>query len=235
MKSVITAENISKSFGKIEVIKSISAKIYENEIVAIIGPNGSGKTTTIELLLGILPPTKGTINIHSDYENSIGAQLQDTPIFPELTVDENLVIFLSFHGIKQTKAQRSDTLKRFNLEEHVHRIATKLSGGQQKKLAIALATAHDPKLIILDEPSSALDPKAKHEIISLIKYLSKKGKTVVFTSHDMSEVESLADKVIFIKDGRVKAHDYVAKLLSEYHLRSLEELYLNIVNDEVKL
>lgn len=233
MNTVITAENISKSYGKTEVIKNISTNIYENEIVAIIGPNGSGKTTTIELLLGILSPTKGNIDIHGHYKNDIGAQLQDTPMFPELTVDENLQIFLSFYGVKQTKAQRIDTLKKFNLEAQAHKAATKMSGGQQKKLAIALAIAHDPKLIILDEPSSALDPQAKNEMISLIKSLRNKKRTVVFSSHDMSEVELLADRVLFIKDGHKKLDDSVADLLNEYHVRNLDELYLKFVNDEV--
>ncbi|WP_107839831.1 ABC transporter ATP-binding protein [Metasolibacillus meyeri] len=234
MKTIITVENISKSYRKKQVIKNLSTTIYENEIIAIIGPNGAGKTTLIELLLGIRQPDKGRVGIHEMYKKKIGAQLQDTPIFPELTVDENLRIFLAFYGVEQTKEQRFNILKSFNLDEHAHKVTTKLSGGQQKKLAIAIATAHNPKIIVLDEPSAALDPKARNEMMALIKELKQKGKTIIFSSHDMQEVQELADRVLLIKDFQKQFDDSIANLLNDYDVKSLEELYLKFANEEVR-
>jgi ABC-2 type transport system ATP-binding protein len=160
-------------------------------------------------------------------------QLQSTPFFRGLTVSENLKLFANFYGVHLSKQQVSELLARCGLTEVARTEASRLSGGQQKRLAIALTLSHQPRLIFLDEPTAALDPRARHEIRELIRSLATVGTTIVFTSHDMEEVGKLADRVVLVVEGRVCAEGKPADLLTEYNVESLEELYLKLTNEEI--
>ena len=162
----------------------------------------------------------------------IGVQLQTTPFFRGLTVAENLMLFANFYGVHLDKQQVQDILAQCGLVGVTRIEAAKLSGGQQKRLAIALTLAHQPRLIFLDEPTAALDPSARREIRNLIRTLATNGTSIVFTSHDMEEVGKLADRIVLIVSGRVRAEGTFANLLSIYDVRSLEELYLKLTQEE---
>src|SRR5690606_28587003 len=144
--------------------------VFPGEILAVIGPNGAGKSTTLEMLLGVRTPDSGRVTYWTkNPRKEIGVQVQDTPFFPGLTTAENLRLFASFYGVRLTRERLSAILAECNLEDAANTEAARLSGGQQKRLAIAAALVHSPKVVFLDEPTAALDPIARREIRSLIR------------------------------------------------------------------
>jgi ABC-2 type transport system ATP-binding protein len=229
MQHLIEAEGLMKKYGERIVINGVNFSVSPGEVVAIIGPNGAGKSTLIDLVLGLRDPDEGKVVYWAaDYRKHIGVQLQSTPFFPELTVLENLRLFASLYGIRLSTEQLEEVLEKCRLREVSRVYASRLSGGQQKRLAIAVTVIHQPKLIFLDEPTAALDPRARSEIRSLIGDLARAGTAVVFTSHDMEEVSKLAHRVIFISHGRILAEGSPDELLRKFGSESLEALYLQL-------
>jgi ABC-2 type transport system ATP-binding protein len=234
MNTLLEARNLVKRYGNRVVVKDIDLIVSPGEVVALIGPNGAGKSTTLEMVLGLRIPDSGEVVFWcKDPLREIGVQLQSIPFFRGLTVAENLTLFANFYGVHLSKQEVTQLLERCGLAEVARTEAARLSGGQQKRLAIALTLSHQPRLIFLDEPTAALDPRARHEIRELIRSLAAAGTTIVFTSHDMEEVGKLADRVVLIVEGRVSAEGKPAHLLAEYHVGSLDELYLNLTNEEI--
>jgi ABC-2 type transport system ATP-binding protein len=234
MNNLIEARNLVKRYGDRVVVNDIDLIVSSGEVVALIGPNGAGKSTTLEMVLGLRMPDSGEVVFWcKDPLRQLGVQLQSTPFFRGLTVAENLTLFANFYGVHLSKQEVTELLERCGLTEVARTEASKLSGDQQKRLAIALTLSHQPRLIFLDEPTAALDPRARHEIRELIRSLANTGTTIVFTSHDMEEVGKLADRIVLVVEGRVRAEGKPANLLAEYHVDSLEELYLNLTNEEI--
>jgi ABC-2 type transport system ATP-binding protein len=233
MKNLLEAQHLVKRYGDRVVVKDIDLIVAPGEVVGLIGPNGAGKSTTLEMVLGLRSPDSGEVVFWcKDPRRQIGVQLQTTPFFRGLTVAENLTLFANFYGIQLTKQQVVDLLARCGLTEVARTEAARLSGGQQKRLAIALTLAHQPRLIFLDEPTAALDPRARREIRELIRSLAAAGSAIVFTSHDMEEVGKLTDRVVLIVEGLVRAEGKPVDLLDKYHVGSLEELYLKLTDEE---
>ena len=200
----IQAIDVEKCYNRRKIVKGISLDIKQNEILAIIGPNGAGKSTTVEMLIGLRNADAGNINYWSDaYKEKMGVQLQTSPFFVGLNAFENLKLFAAFYKHKLTDEQVNNVLKMCGLYNSRKIDTSKLSGGQQKRLAISIALIHNPQLIFLDEPTAALDPLARQEIHELMRGLLSQGKTVVFTSHDMDEVEKLATRIIMIDQGEI--------------------------------
>jgi ABC-2 type transport system ATP-binding protein len=211
----------------------VSLDVSPGEIVALIGPNGAGKTTTLEVILGLRAADGGQIKFwRDDPRREIGIQLQATPFFRGLTASENLRLFASFYRVRLAQSQIVAILERCGLAGAASTEAAKLSGGQQKRLAIALALAHNPRLLFLDEPTAALDPRGRHDIRALIHSLAATGAAVVFTSHDMEEVAKLADRVVLIAGGRVRADGTPTDLLAHFGAASLEDLYLELTAEK---
>lgn len=226
---LIQARNLQKSYNKRSIVKGINLDVHSNEILAVIGPNGAGKSTTLEMLIGLRKSDGGKINYWmKSYKEKIGVQLQSAPFFVGLNAFENLMLFASFYKRKLTEEQVNQVLKMCGLYESRKTDASKLSGGQQKRLAISIALIHNPELIFLDEPTAALDPRARQEIHELIRVLHQQGKTIVFTSHDMDEVEKLATRIIMIDQGEIIAQGEPEKLCETYNVSGLEELYLQL-------
>jgi ABC-2 type transport system ATP-binding protein len=229
MNNLLEVRGLVKRYGQHEVVKGIDLVVAPGEIVGVIGPNGAGKSTTLEMILGLRIPDQGSVTFSfSNPRQQIGVQLQTTPFFRGLTTSENLKLFANFYGIRLTSQQADRLLARAGLSAAARTEAARLSGGQQKRLAIAMTLAHHPHIIFLDEPTAALDPQARHEVRELIRSLAHEGAAIVFTSHDMEEVNKLADRVILIVDGRVRAQGTPATLLHDYNMHSLEEVYLSI-------
>lgn len=229
MTNLITAWGLSKKYGSRTVLEHVDLSIAPRERLAIIGPNGAGKSTLLDLILGLKKPDQGKVTYwrKNPYPH-IGLQLQSTPFFAGFTALENLRMFAAFYGQKPSREELMKLLKTCHLEEAAHTDAARLSGGQQKRLAIAMTLVHDPALIFLDEPTSALDPRARREIHELIMSLSDSGTAVVLTSHDMEEVYQLATRVILICSGRVLACGTPDELLTSHGLDNLEELYIQL-------
>lgn len=226
---LISAKNIEKKFNKNIILKDVSLDINKGEVIALVGPNGSGKTTLINILLGILKADKGELKINiENYKKHIGLQLQSTPFFEGYNVKDNILMFSALYDIKMSDEEIESILNKYNLNPKTP--AIKLSGGEQKKLAIMIATMQNPDLLIFDEPTASLDPRERYNIKNMILELAKNNKTILFTSHDLEEVEDIASKIVFLYKGEILEKGSKEELLNKYNFDSLEKVYLHITN-----
>lgn len=226
---LISAKNIEKKFNKNIILKNVSLDINKGEVIALVGPNGSGKTTLINILLGILKADSGELKINiEDYKKHIGLQLQSTPFFEGYNVKDNILMFSALYDIKMSDEEIESILNKYSLNSKTP--AIKLSGGEQKKLAIMIATMQNPDLLIFDEPTSSLDPRERYNIKNMILELAKNNKTILFTSHDLEEVEDIASKIVFLYKGEILEKGSKEELLKKYNFDSLEKVYLHITN-----
>lgn len=231
MIDLIQATDLHKHFKGREVVKGVSLTIKKGEIVALIGTNGAGKSTTLAMLLGMLEPDSGSvITWRADFQAHVGVQLQSTPFFEGYTTEENLALFAALYHMKLSKADIRNKLEQCHLLDVRKTPAVSLSGGQQKRLAIAVTTLHNPELIVLDEPAAGLDPRARHEIQVLIQNVAANQCTVIFSSHDMEEVARIADRLILMHEGKIVAEGAPHDLVEQYNAEHLEDLYLQLTS-----
>lgn len=229
MEILISANNIKKSFNKRLILKNVDFNINKGEVVAIVGPNGSGKTTLINILLDILKPDCGETKINIDnYKKHIGIQLQSTPFFEGYSVRDNILMFSALYDMKISDEEIENITKKYGLDQKT--LAIKLSGGEQKKLAIMIATMQNPSLLIFDEPTASLDPRERYNVKNMILELVKEDKTILFTSHDLEEVEDIASRIVFLYKGEILESGTKDELLKKYNFDSLEKVYLHITN-----
>ncbi len=212
---VIKASNIVKRYGELLALDHLSLEVKEGEILGLLGPNGSGKTTAINCILSLLEYEKGDISIFGkpmrpdayDVKQNIGVVMQNVAVFNELTVYENIDYFCGLY-VKE-KAQRKslvdEAIDFVGLNDFKKFYPKKLSGGLLRRLNIACGIAHKPKLIILDEPTVAVDPQSRNNILEGILELNRKGATVLYTSHYMEEVEQICSRVMILDKGRIIA------------------------------
>ncbi|MBO5349438.1 MAG: ABC transporter ATP-binding protein [Clostridia bacterium] len=215
MEKVIEIENLSKSYGKFKAIDDLSIYVEKGKIFGLLGPNGSGKSTTINCILSLLNFEKGSIKIFGqemkpncyDIKSKIGVVFQDVAVFDELTVYENINYFCGLYiKDKKTRAEYvEDAIKLTGLREFKKFRPKQLSGGLLRRLNIACGIAHKPELIFLDEPTVAVDPQSRNNILEGIKELNKNGATIVYTTHYMEEVEQLCNRIAILDKGKVIA------------------------------
>ncbi|KEZ50934.1 amino acid ABC transporter ATP-binding protein [Metabacillus indicus] len=214
---MIKVDNLHKSFGKLEVLKGISTHIAEKEVVAIIGPSGSGKSTFLRCMNRLEDPTSGHIYIKDqDITNpktdinkvrqNVGMVFQHFHLFPHKTVLENLTYApLTVKGTskKEAEEQGHELLKKVGLAEKAHEYPNRLSGGQKQRVAIARALAMNPEVMLFDEPTSALDPEMVKEVLEVMKNLAFSGMTMAIVTHEMGFAREVADRVLFLDEGRL--------------------------------
>ena len=241
MKNVIEVNNLTKKYKGLTAINDLSFNVYEGEILGLLGPNGSGKSTTINCILSLLKFNSGSIKIFDqkmspeayDIKKNIGVIFQDVAVFDELTVYDNIDYFCGLY-IKDKEKRRKyidDAIKLVGIEEFKKFYPKQLSGGLLRRLNIACGIAHKPKLIFLDEPTVAVDPQSRNNILDGIKKLREDGATIVYTTHYMEEVEILCDRIIIIDKGRVIAKgtsDELKKLTKTQEKISVEVLNLDV-------
>lgn len=233
--NLITAASLTKRFRNREVIRGIDLEVKAGQILALLGPNGAGKSTTIAMLMGMIRPDTGHVTYwKKDYKNRIGVQLQSTPFFEGYTAEENLKLFAALYRVTLDRHQLASKLEECKLAEAANTPANRLSLGQQKRLAIAVTTVHQPELIVLDEPTAGLDPRARHDIRQMIRSFADRQRAVLFSSHDLGEVEQIADRVVFLFQGRIVADGQPEQLLREHQASDLEGLYLQLTENEGK-
>lgn len=215
MKKVIEIKSLTKSYKQVKAIDALSLEAYEGEILGLLGPNGSGKSTTINCLLSLLNFDQGSIKIFGkemtpdayDTKAKIGVVFQDVAVFEELTVEENIDYFCGLYI--QDKATRKkyveEAMDLVGLHEFTKFKPKQLSGGLLRRLNIACGIAHKPSLIILDEPTVAVDPQSRNHILEGIKKLNEQGATIIYTTHYMEEAEILCSRIIIIDKGKVIA------------------------------
>ena len=215
MKNIIEIRNLTKSYKNLKAIDDLSFDVREGEILGLLGPNGSGKSTTINSVLSLLNFQKGSIKIFGkemspdayDIKAKIGVIFQEVAVFEELTVYENIDYFCGLY-INDKETRKQDVLaaiKLVGLEEFQKFYPKQLSGGLLRRLNIACGIAHKPSLIILDEPTVAVDPQSRNNILDGIKKLRDAGATIIYTTHYMEEAEILCDRIIILDKGKIIA------------------------------
>jgi ABC-2 type transport system ATP-binding protein len=205
----IVVESFRKSYGSFTAVDGIHFAVAEGEIFGLLGPNGAGKTTTLECLEGLRHPTEGTLRVMGldpaqdgrRLRDAIGVQLQTSGLPETMRVQEAMRFFCAYHGI----APRTDLLERLGLDAKLDAQYGTLSTGQQRRLALALALAHDPPVVFLDEPTAGLDVATRAELHALVRELRERGVALILATHDMAEAESLADRVAILLQGRLVA------------------------------
>ena len=212
---MIHIENLVKRYGDLVALNHLSLDIHEGEIFGLLGPNGSGKTTAINCLLSLLKYDKGTIEIFGqpmtpdNYQakQQIGIVLQNVAVFDELTVYENIDYFCGLYVSDKKKRKRlvDDAVQFAGLEDYCKMRPKKLSGGLLRRLNIACGIAHKPRLIIMDEPTVAVDPQSRNKILEGIQKLNAQGSTIIYTSHYMEEIEQICTRIAIMDHGRVIA------------------------------
>lgn len=222
MNNVISVKNLTKKYKKLTAIDNLSFDVHEGEILGLLGPNGSGKSTTINCLLSLLNFEQGTIKIFDkemtpesyDIKRNIGVIFQEVAVFEELTVYENIDYFCGLYitDKKQRAEYIEDAIKLVGLEEFKKFYPKQLSGGLLRRLNIACGIAHKPKLIFLDEPTVAVDPQSRNNILDGIKKLRDEGATILYTTHYMEEVELLCDRIIILDKGKIIAQGTTEEL-----------------------
>ena len=238
MKNVIEVKNLIKEYKEIKAVDNLSFEVHEGEILGLLGPNGSGKTTTINCLLSLLNYSSGSIKIFGkemkpdsyDIKSKIGVVFQEVAVFDELTVCENVDYFCGLYiNNKETRKKYiEDAINLVSLESFKNFYPKKLSGGLLRRLNIACGIAHKPKLIFLDEPTVAVDPQSRNNILDGIKKLRDNGATIVYTTHYMEEVEILCDRVIILDKGKILATGTTDELKE---LAKIEEKISIEIND----
>ncbi len=212
---IVKVDNLVKRYGELVAVDHLNLQVKEGEIYGLLGPNGSGKSTTINCILSLLKYDKGEIQLFGkkmtenahEIKRNIGVIMQDVAVFDELTVYENIDYFCGLY-IKN-KAERKimvqEAIEFVGLEEFTKFYPQKLSGGLLRRLNIACGIAHKPKLIILDEPTVAVDPQSRNHILTGIEELNKQGATIIYTSHYMEEVEEICSQIMIMDKGKVLA------------------------------
>jgi ABC-2 type transport system ATP-binding protein len=212
--NIIEVKELSKSYKDNKAVDNISFNVEQGRIYGILGPNGAGKSTTIKMLAGLLSQDSGTIVYEGDstiekWSKNIGLVPQNIAIYDELTAKENISFFVSLYGItgKEKEERIAQTLKFVGLEDVKDKPAKEYSGGMKRRLNIACAIVHAPKLIIMDEPTVGIDPQSRNYILESVKNLNKHGTSVIYTSHYMEEVEAICDRIIILDKGHIILND----------------------------
>ena len=233
---MITVENLYKTFGKVKVLKNLDLEINSGGIFAVLGPNGSGKTTLIKSILGMVIPEKGNIIIKGEkilkthlYRNSINYLPQIANFPSNLTIIELIQMIKDIRG---KEANEDYLIELFDLQPFLKQKLGNLSGGTRQKVNLILTFMFDSEMIILDEPTTGLDPISLIRLKSIIKEEKEKGKTILITSHIMSFVEEMSDEIVFLLDGKIHFKGKVSELKKKTNQTDLEHAIANILTTE---
>ena len=241
MKNSIEVINLSKSYKTKKAVNNISFKIDENEIVGLLGPNGCGKTTTIGMILGLLKPTSGQVLINGKNieNNKISILHKMNFISPyielpkKLTVKQNLIVYGKLYNIKNLNERINFLSEKLRLGDLLDKITGELSSGQKNRVSLAKALINDPTVLLLDEPTAALDPETADFIRTFLEKLREEKKiSVLLASHNMDEVKRLCNSVMMMKDGNIVDSGTPENLIKKYGQKNLEEVFLEIVRND---
>jgi lipooligosaccharide transport system ATP-binding protein len=235
MRSVLSVRGLRKSFGDLEVVCGVDLEVVPGECFGLLGPNGAGKTTTLKLCLGLADPDAGDIELLGEEvpkrarqaRARVGVVPQFDSLDPDFTVAENLLVFGRYFGISQREmAGRIPALLEFAglAARSAARINT-LSGGMKRRLTLARALVNDPQLIVMDEPTTGLDPQARHLIWERLRQLTQQGKTLVLTTHFMEEAERLCQRLAIMDHGRIIAQGSPRALIAEHAEAQVVEVH----------
>ncbi len=242
MTAVLRVTDLTKKYNSFTAVNRVSFEVKEGEIVSLLGPNGAGKTTTIQMLLSLVSPTSGVIevfgkNLRANREESLSRMNFSAPysLLPyNLTPREALTVFALLYGVRNYRERAASLLEEFSLMELVDKKIGQLSTGEQMRLGVAKAFVNNPRLLLLDEPTSSLDPPTARRLRARILKLIKESRgAVLWTSHNMREVETVSDRIIFLSRGRVVADDTPARLKQRFGQEDLEEIFITIAREPI--
>ncbi|MEW6749027.1 MAG: ABC transporter ATP-binding protein [Candidatus Micrarchaeota archaeon] len=239
----VEVSELAKVISEKIIVDRISFSVKEGELFGLLGANGSGKTTTFNMMAGLLKPSSGTVMVLGknlkELQKSkpeIGLITQEDSFYETLTVKENLEYFASQFGVPKAEAKEriKKLISQVRLIDKTDVLAGRLSGGMKKRLNMACSLVHDPKVVFLDEPTVGLDPVVRKGIWELIDELHKSGKTIIITSHYMDEVERLCDRVAVMFAGRIIDSGTAEELKRKYKLKQMEDVFAHLVRPVVK-
>lgn len=237
---MIEVEGVSKRFGKVEAVRSVSFSAEDGRITGLLGPNGAGKSTTLRMLYTVLRPDGGRARIGGldvvrealAVRRSMGALPHGAGLYPQLTARENIAYYGRLHGLEGAAlARRIDDITRLlDLGEFIDRRTKGFSQGQRTRVALARALVHDPQHVLLDEPTNGLDVMATRALRQLILRLREQGRCVLLSSHVMQEVAALCDRIVIIAHGQVAASGTPDELRQRYAENDLEEVFVRAIS-----
>jgi ABC-2 type transport system ATP-binding protein len=209
--SILQVEDLSVSYGSFHAVKNISFDVKAGEIFGFLGPNGAGKTSTLSAVEALLKPTSGRIIVAGfdtkekplHAKANMGVQLQSTSFQPELTVAEIIKLYAGIYCVDLTKEKLQNILGEIKLENASTKKFKELSGGQQQRVSLVIATIHDPVLVLMDEPTTGLDPQARRQLWERIEAMRDKGHGILLTTHSMEEAEAVCDRIAIMDHGNV--------------------------------
>lgn len=247
---IIEVKDLVKNYGKLEAVKGISFDVYEGEIFGLLGPNGAGKSTTLEIMETLREKTSGKVKIGNldldshpgEIKQLIGVQLQQSGFYPHLNLLELIDLFA---GLYNVSVNPLELLRSVHLEDKAKSISKTLSGGQRQRFSIATTLIHRPKIVFLDEPTTGLDPQARHNLWDLVKKIRAQGSTVIITTHYMDEAEQLCDRIAIMDEGKIVELDSPGKMIDnlvasgfqrarELKPASLEDVFIQLTGKDMR-
>ena len=240
MKNLVEVKNIKKNYGSKNAVKDVSFCIKENEILGLLGPNGSGKTTTIGMMLGLLKPSEGEILIaDKKIEKSRIEILQKINFISpyielpkKLTVEQNLKVYGKLYNVKNLKRRIEYLIDKLRLSELLNRLTGELSSGQKNRVSLAKALINDPIVLLLDEPTASLDPEIGDYVRTFLEdYKKEKKVSILLASHNMDEVTRLCSSIMMMKNGLIIDQGKPDDLIKKHGRKNLEEVFLKLVRN----
>lgn len=233
----LSINNLQKKFGSFEAVKKISFSIAENQTVALLGPNGCGKTTTIAMILGLITPTSGSISINNQmlkqdhhYLSKINFASPYVELPKKLTVLENLNVYAMMYEVPDTKNRIEQLVEELNLAPILNKKTGELSSGQRNRVSLAKSIINNPEILLLDEPTASLDPDTGDFIRTFLEnYKKKNSMATLLASHNMDEVSRLSDYVLMMKEGSIIDEGTALNLISKHGKENLEQVFLKLV------
>jgi len=223
-ESILKVSDLCVQYGTFKAVKEVSFDVRKGEIFGLLGPNGAGKTSTLSAIEGLIKYQSGSVTVdgHDAKEKplyaraAMGVQLQSTSFQPELKVSEILQLFAGIYGVKLTNERLTEILKDISLEDAAGKRFGQLSGGQQQRVSLVISTIHNPRLVLLDEPTTGLDPQSRRQLWERIEAIRERGHAVVLTTHSMEEAESVCDRIGIIDHGKIITIDTPQALIEKH-------------------
>ncbi len=221
---ILQVSGLEVYYGAFQAVRNVSFEVKPGEIFGLLGPNGAGKTSTLSAIEGLIRPRSGDITVagHNVQQKplyaraNMGVQLQSTSFQPELTITEIIRLYAGIYGVQMTAAQIQALLDEIRLADAAGKRYGQLSGGQQQRVSLVIATIHDPSLVLLDEPTTGLDPQSRRQLWERIEAIREKGHAVLLTTHSMEEAESVCDRIAIIDHGTIVAIDTPEELIQRH-------------------
>ena len=240
-ETLMTISNVSKSFGEVNALRSISLEIKSGEVVGLVGSNGAGKTTLLRLMSGVYKPTSGTVCLDDGtpvdkMRQRLGVVPESTGLYSRLTAWENIRYHSRMHGVsdKDSWNRTSRFAKHLDMLENLGRHTKGFSRGMRQKTALLRALAHGPSVLLLDEPTAGLDITSARTVRALVKQLRDEGGTIVYSTHHLAEAQQVCDRIIIIHNGDIQADGSPDVLLKDTETTTLEEAYVSLTQEKAR-